>query len=364
MTRQRSIRCVFMRGGTSRGPFLMASDLPADPATRDAVLLRIMGSPDARQIDGLGGATTVTSKVAIVSPSQRPDADIDYLFAQVDIDQNKVDTAPTCGNMLAGVAAFAIEEGLVSATPGTTELVVHNVNTGSLIDAVVRTPDGYVTYEGDCAIAGVPGTAAPIDLRFRNISGSKTGALLPTGNLRDIIDAVEVTCFDAAMPMVLANAASFGLTACEANDEITANSVFMAKMQSIRHQAGKLMGLGDVTESVIPKFGIVAPPRNGGHFSSRYLTPWQCHPAYAVSGSICASACAAMPGTVVADVVKADNRFPNVVEIEHPSGSIEVSLKTTGSGDQFEVISGGALRTARRLMDGNVYVPASVWPAT
>lgn len=360
---QRAIPCVFMRGGTSRGPYFHAADLPTDPDVLDAVLLRVMGSPDLHQIDGMGGATTVTSKVAIVSVSDHPDADLDYLFAQVDVEQRIVDWQPTCGNMLSGVGPFAIEEGLIEPTGDETEFVIRNINTESLIDAVIQTPGGVLTYEGDCAIAGVPGTGAPIDLRFREITGSLTDMLLPTGRAVDVFDGVEATCIDVAMPMVIVRASDMGLTGYEAIDDIHGDPQLMERMHTIRKLAGAAMGLGDVSGKVIPKFAMVAPPKEGGHFASRYLTPWQCHPAYAVSGSIAVAACAIVPGSIVREVTSCDDRLHEMVEIEHPSGSIAVRLNTHLAADgTLTVLSGGALRTARRLMAGNVYVPASVWP--
>lgn len=347
-----------MRGGTSRGPFFKAEDLPSDPALRDQVLLRVMGSPDMRQIDGIGGATTVTSKVAIVSLSEHPEADIDYLFAQVDIERPLVDTAPTCGNMLSGVGPFAIEEGLFPAQNNTTTLRIRNTNTNSIIEATIQTPNGQVSYQGDCAISGVPGTGAPIPLRFFQITGAKTGKLLPTGNVRDTIDGVDVTCIDVAMPMVIANAADLGKMGGESHTDLMADSDFMTRIEQIRRQAALKMGMGDVRDSVIPKFAIASPPTDDGHFRSRYFTAaGKCHPAYAVSGSICISTCATLPGSTVAEVVKEDGRFPNFVQIEHPSGVIDVTLDLNRDNGKFEVISGGILRTARRLFAGKVYIP-------
>ena len=357
---QLAIPCVLMRGGTSKGPYFKAEDLPTDPEARDKLLLRIMGSPDIRQIDGIGGATTVTSKVAIVSVSEHPDADIDYLFAQVDIEKEVVDTAPTCGNMLAGVGPFAIEEGMFPATDGTTQLRIRNINTESFIEAVIQTPSETVTYEGDCAIDGVPGTAAPIKLNFFNITGSKTGKLLPTGNVRDDIDGIEVTCIDVAMPMVIANAKSFGKTGYETQAELESDKTFMERLEHTRRTAALKMGMGDVKNSVVPKIALVAAPQGTGHFTSRYFTPLSLHQSYAVSGSICASSCAALPNSVIADVLRQDDAFPELCRIEHPSGFIDVAMHVRVTGEELEVISGGAIRTARRLFAGVVYVPKGV----
>lgn len=351
------IPCVLMRGGTSKGPYFHLKDLPTDPEQRDKLLLRIMGSPDIRQIDGIGGATTVTSKVAIVSVSEHPEADIDYLFAQVDIENEIVDTAPTCGNMLSGVGPFAIEEGLFAADVGETTIRIRNVNTESLIEAIVETPDGLVNYEGDCAIDGVPGTAAPIKLNFFNITGSKTGKLLPTGNVRDDIDGIEVTCIDVAMPMVIANAKSFSKTGYETQSELEGDAAFMAKLEATRRAAALKMGFGDVKGSVVPKIALVAPPQKDGNFASRYFTPLSLHQSYAVSGSICAASCAALPNSVISDVLLNNDSFPELCKIEHPSGFIDVAMNVVIEGESLEVISGGAIRTARRLFAGQVYVP-------
>ncbi len=359
---QTTIPCVFMRGGTSRGPFFKLEDLPSDPTTRDAVLLRVMGSPDARQIDGIGGATTVTSKVAIVSISEQPDADIDYLFAQVDLTEPIVDMGPTCGNMLAGVGPFAIEEGLFPAQDGETKLMIRNVNTESFIEATVQTPNGIVSYEGDTAIDGIPGTSAAISLKFFNITGSKSGQLLPTGNVRDTIEGVEVTCIDVAMPMVIALAKDVGKTGYETRVALEAEQLFLDHIEAIRRKAGERMGFGDVSESVVPKFALVSPAREGGHFASRYFTQYgKCHPAYAVSGSICVSACSALTGSTVHEVVQPDERYPELTQVEHPSGVIDVAMDLKVEDGQLEVISGGSIRTARRIFSGQVHIPADVW---
>src|SRR5215216_3181506 len=275
------IPVIFMRGGTSRGPYFKAEDLPRDAAARDRVLLAAMGSPDKRQIDGLGGADSLTSKVAIVSRSTQPDADVDYLFAQVKIDRAFVDIAPNCGNMLAGVGPFAIEAGLVPAQDAETVVRVYNVNTRALIHATVPTPGGQVEYEGDVAIDGVPGTGSPISLNFVDAVGSKTGKLLPTGRVLDTIEGLAVSCVDLAMPMVIARAADFGKTGFETRNELNADAALLESIEQVRRAAGHLMGLGDVTGKVIPKFCLVSPPRHGGTNTSRYFVPDSCHSAHA-----------------------------------------------------------------------------------
>jgi 4-oxalomesaconate tautomerase len=354
-----AIPCLLMRGGTSKGPYFNLADLPSDPATRDRVLLAVMGSPDLRQIDGLGGADTLTSKVAIVSKSNRPGVDLDYLFAQVDIAKAIVDTAPSCGNMLSGVAPFALETGILEATPGETRVMIYNVNTASRIEAVLQTPGGNITYDGTAAIAGVPGTAAPIVLNFMDVVGSKTGKLLATGNARDTINGVEVTCIDVAMPMVMIRSADLGLTGYEGRAEFDGNKPLFARIEAIRLEAGRRMGLGDCTDKVIPKVGLLAPPRNGGTVTSRYLTPHALHAAHAVTGAVCVATACAVPGSVAHDVAAADTSNPRTVWIEHPSGSVDVLLATTGSGHDIQVVA-GTLRTARPIMHGNVFVPTRV----
>jgi len=359
-----AIPCVLMRGGTSRGPFFHASDLPAERSAIADVLVEALGAGHPLQVDGLGGGASVTSKVAIVSPAADKSAEIDYLFAQVHVDKRSVDFSPTCGNMLAGVGPFAIEAGLVTAQDGETSVRVRNTNTGSLIEAVVQTPGGKVTYAGDTRIDGVPGTAAPVRLNFMQVIGSKTGALFPTGNRLDTFDGVEVTCIDVAMPMVFARAADFGLTGYESRDELDANIDFLARMELIRRQAGAAMGLGDVAGSVIPKFGLLAPPREAGTVASRYFVPDKCHPTYAVSGAICAGSCALSSGTVAEGIARRRDGTDIAVRIEHPSGAIDVQIKGRFEpGKPIAIERAGMVRTARKLMAGHVYVPAAVFPA-
>ena len=338
-----------------------------------------MGSPTGRQIDGLGGGTTVTSKAAVVGPSSHPDADVDYLFAQVDPVWGTVDTKPTCGNMLVGVGPFAIEHGLVPAGDPTTSLVVRNVNTGSFIDVVCCTPGGELTYGGDCAIDGVDGTAAPVELRFRGIEGSVTCSMLPTGCVSETVSVggvdVEATLIDVAMPMVMVRAADLGKSGHEAPSELEADADFMAAMEAIRREAGGRMGLGDVSRSVVPKFGLLSPARHGGTITSRYFTPTQCHPAHAVSGGICVAAAVAVPGTVAAALSSssaedaagrevgnaADGTELIDMQIEHPSGSLAVALAIEHARGDVRILSGGVTRTARKIMSGTVHVPAEVW---
>jgi 4-oxalomesaconate tautomerase len=351
------IPCLFMRGGTSRGPFFKASDLPADVATRDRVLLAAMGSPDLRQIDGLGGADTLTSKVAIVSRSTRPGVDLDYLFAQVDIKRPLVDTAPSCGNMLSGVAPFAIETGLAEAQDGETRLMIFNVNTAARIEAVVQTPGRRMQYGGIARIDGVPGTGAPILLNFMDVVGSVSGKLLPTGRVRDVIDGVEVSCVDVAMPMIMMRASDFGITGTEDRAHFDANKALFARVEKIRLEAGRRMGFGDVADKVIPKVGLLSSPLGAnGTITSRYLTPHALHNAHAVTGAVCVASACAIPGSIAHELARPEAANPRTIWIEHPSGEVDVRLETRGTGAEMDVTA-GTLRTARLIMRGEVMVP-------
>ncbi|MCB1354910.1 MAG: 4-oxalomesaconate tautomerase [Rhodobacteraceae bacterium] len=351
------IPCVLMRGGTSRGPFFLSSDLPADRAARDAVLISAMGSGHPLQIDGIGGGNPLTSKVAIVGPSQQPGADIDYLFAQVNVEQALVDTAPNCGNMLAAVGPFAIEQGLIAASDPETRLTILNVNTGKRIEAIVQTPGGAVSYEGDTAIAGVPGTAAPVRLAFLDAAGSKTGKLLPTEALRDQVQGIAVTHFDMAVAAVLAAAESFGKTGHEAPAELDADRDFMTRLEALRLEAGRLMGLGDVTNMVIPKPILLARPTEGATITARYFMPHACHTAVAITGAVCIASACCTPGTVASDLAvlpEPDEHGRRMLVIEHPSGRTPVEIEQDPDTGEIRRVS--VIRTARRLFDGFVHI--------
>jgi 4-oxalomesaconate tautomerase len=358
----RFLPCMLFRGGTSKGPYFNARDLPKDQQERDRLLLAAMGSPDIRQIDGIGGADPLTSKVAIVSVSDRPGIDVDYLFAQVAIDQPIVDTGPSCGNMLSGVAPYAIEAGLVKAQDGVTRVMIHNVNTGSKIEALVETPGGQLNYEGTASIDGVPGTAAPVYLNFMDVVGAKTGKLLPTGTVSETIDGLDVTCIDVAMPMVLLRASDFGLSGYESRDEINNNRLLFELIEPLRCEAGARMGLGDASKMVIPKVGLLSSPEKGGDISSRYLTPWKVHAAHAVTGAVCLATASVIDGTVAQRLCRNDQGNPRTIHIEHPSGKIGVRLETSGSGLNTNVLSAGVLRTARLIMRGDIFVADSRKP--
>src|SRR5258707_3244123 len=302
---QRKIPCVLMRGGTSRGPYFLASDLPADPGRRDAVTLSVMVSPDSLQGDGSGGSNTLTSKVAIVSRSQREGADVDYLFAQVSVTEALVDTKPNCGNMLAGVGPFAIEAGLVRPQNPTTMVRIYNVNTQTLIEAVIQTPGGRVEYAGDTHIDGVTEPAAAIKLTFLDALGAVTGKLLPTGSVLDRIDGIEASCVDMAMPVMIMAAEAFGKSGRETPKELDADKAMLKKMEAIRLEAGKRMGMGDVSRLVVPKPVLVSRPTQGGNIASRYFTPHACHKTHAVTGALALGTAAVLPGTVANPYVEA-----------------------------------------------------------
>jgi 4-oxalomesaconate tautomerase len=341
------IPCLWMRGGTSKGAYLMARDLPSDPAARDNVLLRLMGSPDPRQIDGLGGGDPLTSKVAILSPPSRPDADVDYLFLQVFVDQALVSDAQGCGNILAAVGPAAIERGLVPAQDGETPVRIHMLNTGEVALARVQTPGGRVSYAGGAAIDGVPGTAAPVALMFQNIAGSTCGALLPTGQAVDRIDGVDCTLIDNGMPCVVMAAADFGLTGQETREALEADSALKARIEAIRLQAGPRMNLGEVAAKSVPKMTLVSAPAQGGTIGTRSFIPHRAHAGIGVFAAVSVATACTLPGSPAARLARlpGDGRFL----IEHPTGASEVLIETDAAG---RVIGAGTLRTARKLMDG------------
>ena len=354
---QTAIPYVFIRGGTSRGPYFNRANLPEDEETLAQVLIAVVGSGHALNIDGIGGGNAVTTKVAMLSKSDDDWADVDYFFAQVSVLDGLVDYKPSCGNILSAVGPAAIEMGLVTPTSDITEIKIRAVNTDGRVLAKIQTPNGVLAYTGETEIAGVPRSAAPIELAFMKVVGSVTGKFLPTGNLRDTIDDIEVTCMDVTMPMCLARAADFGLTGYESREELDANTDFFARMEAIRIQAGKLMGMGDVTKSVIPKFGLYAPAKDGGTICTRYFMPWSAHPTMAVTGSQCMASCALTPGTITDGLLERPTTSPANISLEHPSGKIEVLVDYALKGDDFQLNSAGLLRTARKLADGKIYVP-------
>ena len=350
------VRCMMMRGGTSKGAYFLAEDLPRDPAARDELLLRIMGSPDPRQIDGIGGAHPLTSKVAVISRSARADADVDYLFLQVGVGEATVSDRQNCGNLLAGVGPFAVERGLVPGAP----VRIHMVNSDSLATASFPGADGVVSYDGDTAIAGVPGTAAAVVLAFHRgqqsagTEGSATGALLPTGNVTDVIDGITVTCIDNGMPVVVVPAAELGATGYETVAELEADTGLGQRVRALQLAAGVLMGLGDVSAASVPKISLVAAPADGGTTCTRTFIPVRVHDSIGVLGAVSVATTLLLDGAAGGDlaVVKpGQTRF----DIEHPTGHVEVEVEVDRTSQPPRVLRAGVVRTARKLFDGAVF---------
>lgn len=356
---QISIPYHFFRGGTSRGPYFLKSDLPEDRDQLSKVLLSVIGAGNPLNIDGIGGGHAVTNKVAILSISEDPLVDIDYFFAQVSVEDQLVDYSPTCGNILVGVGPAAIEMGLISAKDDLTTVRIRAVNTGALVHAEIHTPNGSVQYDGDYSIDGVLGTAAPINLNFFEVVGSKTGMMFPTGHAMEKIGGIDVTCIDVTVPMMIVRAKDFGLTGYETAQELNENTDFFKTLETMRLEAGRKMGLGDVTKSVVPKIGLVSPARNGAHMSARYFMPWTCHPSLAVTGAQCLAACMLAPDTVIGDIARVVDSSPCDIRIEHPLGETSVRVVFENSANGFNFISAGVTRTARLIARGEVMVPAS-----
>jgi 4-oxalomesaconate tautomerase len=344
-----SAPCMWMRGGTSKGGYFLKSDLPSD---RDAFLLHIMGSPDATQIDGIGGADPLTSKVAVVSRSARDGIDVDYLFLQVFVDQAIVTDAQNCGNILAGVGPFAIERGLVDATGAETKVTIFMENTGQVAIVTVQTPGGVVTYSGDARIDGVPGSHAPVPIEFLDTAGSSCGALLPTGNAVDIVNGVRVTLIDNGMPCVVMKASDVGITGYEDRDNLDANTELKAQIEAIRLKVGVRMNLGDVRDKSVPKMMLVAPPRNGGAVTVRSFIPHRAHATIGVLGAVSVATACLIPGSPAAEVSVVPSGPRKLLSVEHPTGEMSCVLDLDDAG---EVKSAALLRTARKLMDGVVF---------
>ena len=343
---------VWMRGGTSKGGYFLAHDLPEDPAARDAVLLRVMGSPDPRQIDGMGGADPLTSKVAVVRRSARPGVDVDYLFLQVFVDRPVVTDAQNCGNILAGVGPFAIERGLVAPRDGETTVRIWMENTGQLAEVTVQTPGARVTYAGAARIDGVPGTAAPVGIVFSGTAGSTCGALLPTGHPVDRIRGVEATLIDNGMPCVILAAADLGLTGGEAPGDLDADTGLKARVEAIRLAAGTLMNLGDVSATSVPKMVLVSPPAAGGTIRTRTFIPHVCHKAIGVLGAVTVGTACLLPDGPAARVASPGTGTPRKLDIEHPTGIFTALAHLAPDGTVDRV---GVLSTARKLMEGHVH---------
>lgn len=349
------IACLWMRGGTSKGGFFLADDLPSDPGERDALLLRLMGSPDPRQIDGMGGGDPLTSKIAVVTPSKRPGVDVDYLFLQVFVDQALVGDGQNCGNMLAAVGPFAIERGLVEAQDGQTSVRIFMENTGQTAVATLQTPGGRLRYEGSARIDGVPGTSAPVPLAFQDTAGSSCGALLPSGQVCDTVNGLQVTMIDNGMPCVLLRASDLGLSGQESPADLDANTTLKEQIEALRLACGPMMNLGDVREKSVPKMTLIGPASQGGAISTRSFIPHRCHKAVGVLAAVSVATACLMEGSVAYDLAERgqseeDGSLP--LSIEHPTGEITIIAKQDPSG---AVSQAAVLRTARKLMDGQVF---------
>ena len=376
---QIAVPCSVMRGGTSKGLFFLATDLPASPAARDRFLLAAMGSPDEREIDGMGGGHPLTSKVAVVSKSARPDIDVDYLFLQVWPDRAEVSDQQNCGNILAGVGPFAIEQGLVLPTGDLTPVAIYMVNTDSKATAFVETPGGKVNYSGTARIDGVPGTHAPVNINIEDVAGSSCGSLLPTGNAADLVSVtghgpeleagVEVTLIDNGMPVVCLRASDFGVSGYETPAELEANSELRAKVEAVRLAVGERMNLGDVTNKTVPKMTLVSPARNGGLINTRTFIPHRAHEAIGVLGAVSVATACMLPGSVAAQIAGSaepkgsedSSGASQNIEVEHPTGFFTVQMEIDTTSAELKITKSALLRTARLLMSGNVFVPEAAW---
>lgn len=359
-TTQTPIPCAVLRGGTSRGVYFRREDLPDDVDARDRVLLQVIGGPDDLQVDGIGGRHPLTNKVAIVNHSARDDADVDYLFLQVNPKDSVVADVQNCGNILAGVGPFAIETDLVAAVDPVTCVRVHMVNSGNLCELTIETPAGVVNYEGDTAIDGVPGSAAPIICDFLDVAGSACGLLLPTGNTKDEIDGVQLTCIDNGMPLVMIRAPDFGVSGYESPDELDANDELKSSLESLRRKVGPLMKLGDVAGLTVPKMCLVAKPRDGGNICTRTFIPQVCHRSVGVLGAVTVATACLLPGSVANGIAVLPDGSEKTLAIEHPTGSLSVRLVTSqDNGGELQIDKAGVIRTARMLLRGDVFVRSS-----
>lgn len=362
-SRTRRLPCVLMRGGTSRGPFFLASDLPDDIEACNNILISVMGSPNSLQINGIGGGHPLTSKVAIVSPSTVAGVDVDYEFVQVLVESGAVDRKPNCGNMLSGVGPFAIESGLVRAADPETLVRIRNTNSGAIVDVVVQTPGGEVEYEGSAIVDGVPGSAAPIRMLFPDVQGASTGSLLPAGGQITNLDGIQATLIDGAIAVMVIAAEALGLRGDENADEIDANAALFERVETLRRLAGIRMGLGDVTGQVVPKVALVGAPKRGGTLCVRYLTPDRCHKTLAVTGAVTLAMALFTPGTVANGLAKGLEAIDEVV-FEHPEGMFRIGIETEPtSAGHLRIKRLSTIRTAKRIFEGNIILPSGLWPA-
>jgi len=346
-----------MRGGTSKGAYFFASDLPTDIAERDRILLSAMGSPDPRQIDGIGGADPLTSKVAVISPSSRPGIDVDYLFLQVWVDRPEVSDKQNCGNILAGVAPFAIERGLVRGCDPVTQVRIFMVNTSQTVVATVQTPGGKPEYQGNARIDGVPGTAAPIPLSFSDTAGSTCGALLPTGRAVDLVNGIAVTCIDNGMPVVVMRASDVGRTGYETRDQLDKDTELKARIEAIRLAVGPMMNLGDVKDQTVPKMILLAPPRESGVVSTRSFIPHRAHATIGVFAAVSVATACLLPDSPAHSLARIPDGTTKLMLVEHPTGASPVSLTTDVHDGKTVVTEAAIISTARALFEGRVLVP-------
>ena len=346
-----------MRGGTSKGAYFLASDLPTDIAERHRILLSAMGSPDPRQIDGIGGADPLTSKVAVISPSSRPGIDVDYLFLQVWVDRPEVSDKQNCGNILAGVAPFAIERGLVRGCDPVTQVRIFMVNTSQTVVATVQTPGGKPEYQGNARIDGVPGTAAPIPLSFSDTAGSTCGALLPTGRAVDLVNGIAVTCIDNGMPVVVMRASDVGRTGYETRDQLDKDTELKARIEAIRLAVGPMMNLGDVKDQTVPKMILLAPPREGGVVSTRSFIPHRAHATIGVFAAVSVATACLLPDSPAHSLARIPDGTTKLMLVEHPTGASPVSLTTDVHDGKTVVTEAAIISTARALFEGRVLVP-------
>ncbi|MEX2525395.1 MAG: 4-oxalomesaconate tautomerase, partial [Gammaproteobacteria bacterium] len=358
---QTRIPCALFRGGTSRGAYFLASDLPCDEALRDQILIAVMGSPDKLQIDGIGGSHPLTSKVAIIKPSEREGVDVDYLFVQVFVDEARTSTKQNCGNILAGVGPFAIEKGLVEAEDGETTVTVYMENTDSIARERIQTPGGQVNYQGEAAIDGVPGTHAPIMIEFLDVAGSSCGALFPTGNVVDEVEGVPVTMVDNGMPVVVMDAASLGLSGHESIEELENNAELKEKIEAIRLKVGPMMNLGDVADKTVPKMALVSKSKNGYMINTRSFIPHRVHESIGVFAAVSVATAAATEGSTAFKHATIPEGNPKLCHVEHPTGKFTVEVNVDEDAAQITFKSASVLRTARFLFDGQVMIPAKVW---
>lgn len=359
---QTAVPVALLRGGTSRGAYFRAEDLPGNRVERDRVLLAAMGGPDDLRVDGMGGGHPLTNKVAVVGRSTRPDADVDYLFLQIHTEEQRVSDGQNCGNILAGVGPFAVECGLLAIAGETTRVRVHMLNSGDLAEVVVETPNGAVNYAGGARLDGVPGTAAPVICNFLDVAGSMSGSLLPTGHAIDVIDGIEVSCVDNGMPVVMLRAADVGVTGYEAADDLDANGDLKTQLESLRLKAGPLMNLGDVTGKTVPKLCLLAAAQSGGAISTRVFIPHICHRSIGVLGAVTVATACLIPDSVSGRMARVPDGAEKTMSIEHPSGSLLVRLVAASGADLEKVVEqAGVVRTARLIMQGTVFIPAAVW---